>query len=148
MKYDPTLYLTDEQYEAILLKIQSTVHQKNFRYSCFDSTLTGFKHTGSNCGFCNDDFTEKETALFPEEFPDRKAMKYRRSNHKCPFDMRTESYGYGCFYNCYLFYRRFGGQEPKLSEIRKLVDQTILNIEKIDQEVRKHERAGARVRRS
>ncbi len=120
------LYLTDKQYQSILLKIKKTVEQNNFQYNCVDSTSIGDKYTKSNCGFCNNDFTEKDTALFPEQYPERKSMKYRLANHKCPFDMRTPDnldmgYGNGCFCRCYLFHTR----KINITTIKKLVNDTI-----------------------
>lgn len=107
---DSKLYLTDDQYKEILRKIEAVVSSPHFVVSCFDSVATGDKYTTSNCGFCNDDFTEPDTDLFPDRFPGRKTMKYRRSNHKCPFDTREEpgllGWGYGCFSKCYLFKNR------------------------------------------
>lgn len=107
IKYDKSLYLTDEQYMAILLKIKAKISEDKFKPFCYDSITPGNKFTRTNCGFCNEEFTDKKTALFPESFPKRMTMKYRRGNHKCPFDMREElsdlSWGNGCFYKCYLF---------------------------------------------
>ena len=124
------IYLTDEQYKSILLKIKETVYKEDFQYQCFDSTTPGDRFTISNCGFCNDDFTEQKTALFPDQFPERKSMKYREAHHKCPFDMRVkiESSDIGCFYHCRLFQSgRYGGR-PEIEEIRELVDKTIQEI--------------------
>lgn len=125
------IYLTDEQYKSILLKIKETVEQEGFQYSCIDSTTIGDKYTRSNCGMCNDNFTEKEMALFPDQFPGRKSMKYRQKHHKCPFDMRVESehFDTGCFYHCCLFQdERRIGRKPNIVEIRELVDKTIQEV--------------------
>ena len=125
------IYLTDDQYKAILIKIQKIVNQENFKYSCEDSNTIGNKYNISNCGFCNDNFTEKNTALFPDQFPERKSMKYRLKNHKCPFDMRAKleeldmGYGNGCFYHCYLFQSEKKGIRPNITKIREMVDKTI-----------------------
>ncbi len=103
------IYLTDPQYLKILHKIQVKVKEPGFKPNCFDSTALGDKYTESNCGLCCDDFTDKETAMWPNQFPERKSLKYRLEHHKCPFDERVESgfgFGMGCFYKCYLFSNR------------------------------------------
>ena len=129
-----SIHLTDTQYKRILLKIKETVGQEEFQYSCVDSTNIGDKYTRSNCGFCNDEFAEKDTALFPENFPERKSIKYRQEHHQCPFDMRSKNvhFGFGCFYDCCLFqnkrYRRLydgKGESINTQKIRELVDETI-----------------------
>jgi len=118
------LYLTDAQYKRILGKIEEVVNSPNFAVHCFDSTFPSDKYTESNCGFCNKDFTELDTALFPAQFPGRKSLKYRKSNHKCPFDTREEpgilGWGAGCFPKCYLFKDR-GKKEYDLEAIRSMV---------------------------
>ena len=116
------LYLTDTQYLKILKKIKETVDQENFRPNYFDSTFTGDKYTESNCGLCNDNFTDKETALFPEAFPNRKSMKYSLAHHKCPFDQRNQpTDSKGCFYYCYLFQNK----KHDLKLMRKMVDNLL-----------------------
>ena len=124
-----SIYLTDEQYYSILLKIKETVNAPDFAVRCVDSTTIGDKYTWSNCGFCNDNFTEEETALFPDQFPGRKSMKYRLENHKCPFDLRRKpgilGWGSGCFYRCYVFSHR-GKRDWDLDYMKALVDETIL----------------------
>ena len=101
------IYLTDEQYTNILRKIWESLKDDNFKVSRWDSTFPGDQYTTSNIGFCNDDFTEMDTALFPDQFPKSKDRKYRLSNHKCPFDLREDDNGSGwgssCFIRCYLF---------------------------------------------
>jgi len=122
------LYLTDEQYVSILKKIEATVMQKDFVVRCDDSVAIGAKGTYSNCGFCNEDYTDKETALFPSQYPDRKTMKYRKDNHKCPFDARGTvnflGYGSGCFFNCYLFEHK-RKQDWKIKTIHKMVKECL-----------------------
>jgi len=126
------IHLTDEQYYSILLKIKKTVDQEGFKPTCDDCTMVGMKHTETNCGLCNDNFTEKETALFPNEFPERKSMKYSQDNHKCPFDQRiNKNYSYGCFYHCCLFqHQRYRSKEVTIEELREMVDKTIKEIKK------------------
>jgi hypothetical protein len=101
------LHLTDEQYQRVLLKIRDVLSNDGFEVRCEDSTFVGDKYTKSNCGFCNDEFTEKDTAMWPEQFPERRSMKYRQDGQKCPFDMRKMpgivGWGSGCFFGCYLF---------------------------------------------
>ena len=100
------LYLTNLQYVELLLKIQKVVNAPGFQPAFYDSIQIGDKYTESNCGFCNEGFTTKETAYFPAHFPSRKTMKYRQNHHRCPFDMGPAGilgWGSGCFYRCYLF---------------------------------------------
>ena len=130
VKVDKKLYLTDKQYRRLLLKIKETVDQEDFEYSSDDCTIPGMKETTSNCGLCNDDFTEKDTALFPKDFPERKSMKYPSKNHRCPFDMRVrvDSLGYsiGCFYHCCLFQNvKHRGNKISTEDLRIFVDRTI-----------------------
>ncbi len=116
------LYLTDSQYKRILGKIEKEVNSPGFKVSRFDSTSLWDKYNDSNRGFCNDNFTELDTALFPDKFPGRKSMKYQESNHKCPFDTRKEpgflGWGSGCFSQCYLFKK-----ECNLETIKTLVKE-------------------------
>lgn len=105
-----SLYLTDEQYEKILLKIRDTVYREEFKPVCCDSDQLGNKYNRTNCGFCNDGFTDQETALWPEKFPVRREMKHRRAHQVCPFDVRQFGLTIakspnltGCYYHCYLF---------------------------------------------
>lgn len=124
---DSRLYLTDAQYRRILGRIEEVINSPNFVVSCFDSTFPGDKYTESNCGFCNEGFTELDTSLFPSQFPERKSLKYRRSNHKCPFDTRKKpdllGWGNGCFSKCYLFKTR--GKEYDLEVMRSMVKELI-----------------------
>lgn len=122
------LYLTDEQYLCILKKIEATIAQDGFRPSCFDSNALGDKYTESNCGFCCDEFTDKDTAMFPDRFPERKSMKYQGKNHRCPFDVRKEpgilGWGSGCFGDCYLFQNR----RYDIKLMREMVDRVIEDV--------------------
>lgn len=97
--------LTDEQYEDLLRKMLETVTSLNFEPTCVDSTDIGDKYTRSNCGLCNDEYTTIETAMWPDQFPQRKTMKYRGRNHKCPYDMRESviHWEWSCFFKCRLF---------------------------------------------
>jgi len=126
MEVNDELYLTDEQYLRILKKIETTVGQGGFKVSCADYTVVGQKFTNSNCGFCNSAYTEKGMALFPDQFPVRRTMKYRRANHRCPFDMRNNAgfWSHGCFFECYLFKHR-GKRDWSLSLMREMVDHVV-----------------------
>lgn len=129
------IYLTDKQYKSILLKIKKTVDQEGFQYTCFDSTTAGDKYTESNCGLCNNNFTEKDTALFPDQFPERKSMKYRLENHKCPLDMRVKAYsfGEGCFYHCCLFQNvRYRKKKISIDELREMVNIAVQKATKLN----------------
>lgn len=122
------LQLTGEQYLLVLKKIKATVAQVDFEVVCIDCTVVGCRSVVSNCGFCNNDYTDEGMALFPDQFPGRKTMKYRRENHRCPFDMRKGpgmlGWGYSCFDECYL-YRHLGKRDWDLSSMRKMVDHAI-----------------------
>jgi len=133
------LELTNKQYHNLLLKIRNTVNSPNFQPYCYDSTTIGDKYTESNCGLCNDAYTTLETALFPEEYKKygRRSRKYRKKNHKCPFDLRFGTdgkgfihYNWGCFYHCFLFgngieFKELGKNKDDVDFIRKLVEETI-----------------------
>lgn len=131
--YPENMYLTDSQYRDILLKIKDVLEQENFKPCYYDSTAFGDKYTESNCGLCNNYFTIKEASLFPKEYPERKSMKYRRPNHKCPFDMRREpglmGYGMSCFYTCYLFKTKSGNHDLIL--MRTKVYSLLQKIEEV-----------------
>ena len=122
------LHLTDEQYLRVLKKIEATVNQDSFKVRCSDCTDVGQRSTDSNCGFCNGAYTDEDMALFPGQFPERRSMKYREENHRCPFDMREKpkiaGWGNGCFYECYLF-KHLGKGDWKLPLMRKMVDHAI-----------------------
>ena len=122
------LELTDEQYLRLLKGIRTTIASEGFKVDCSDCTITGCKSTDSNCGLCNDAYTERDMALFPDQFPERRTMKYRGENHRCPFDVRKEpailGWGNGCFYECYLF-QHLVRRDWDLSLMREMVDHTI-----------------------
>lgn len=122
------LYLSDTQYLKILQKIQTTLATENFKVGCSDCTAIGYKSTDSNCGFCNDEYTDEDMALFPDQYPDRKSRKYRGKNHKCPFDMREIpgilGWGYSCFGKCYLF-RHLNKKDWDIKLMQTLVNKTI-----------------------
>ncbi len=144
------LELTNKQYYNLLLKIRNTVDDLNFKPYCYDSITIGDKFTKSNCGLCNEDYTELETALFPDDFKKygRKSRKYRKKNHKCPFDLRFGTdgkdftdYGWGCFYHCFLFgngieFKELGKNKDDIYFIRKLVNETIKGYEELKQDMK------------
>jgi hypothetical protein len=99
-----SINLTNKQYIELLER--AFLHLNTVKtVSKEDSITTGSKHTASNVGLCNDNLTTREIALFPDEWPKRKAMKYTRKRHKCPLDNRSnkENLVNGCFYTCGLF---------------------------------------------
>lgn len=103
------LYLTDEQYLELLDKIEEVLASGAPLY-IDDCNDVGNKHNESNVGLCNDNFTTKETAMWPEQFPQRMDMKYTQHYHICPFDNRFDKLEQGkrcnmingCFYTCSL----------------------------------------------
>ena len=119
------LYLTNLQYVELLLKIKNVVDAPDFQPIFYDNVEPGNQYTSSNCGFCNDGFTTKETAYFPAYFPKRTTMKYRQDHHRCPFDMGPTNdllkWGSGCFHRCYLFRNK----EHDVALMRKMVDNLI-----------------------
>lgn len=122
------LELTDEQYLRVLKKIGATLAQSDFKVGCSDCVVPGQRSTDSNCGFCNDAYTDEDMALFPAQFPARKSMKYRQENHRCPFDVRDNpgilGWGWSCFSECYLF-RHLGKRDWDVSLMRRMVDHAI-----------------------
>lgn len=97
------IHLTDAQYREILNKILEVVQQENFHAIVEDSEQIGNKYTTSNCGLCSQQYTTQETAMFPEDWPSRRELKYTLANHRCPFDSReSANYSYGCFFYCIL----------------------------------------------
>jgi hypothetical protein len=126
------IYLSDKQYLDTLYKIKRTISRKGFKIICEDSTQIGNKYTTSNCGMCSDDFTTKETALFPDEFPERKSMKYRKEYHHCPFDWReplawkSDYIRYGCFYTCAIFQK---GKNKPMNQHKQRVQTLIEHAE-------------------
>ena len=118
------LYLTDRQYLDILEKIEQKLKEGSFDYYIYDSNEIGNKYTESNLGFCNEDYTTLDTALFPNQFIEfgYKGMKYKKENQACPFDDRVRtlknekgcfnSIGWGCYYTCCL--RREGLSKEEL----------------------------------
>lgn len=119
MSYPKHMYLTDEQYLALIEECKKIAAKSDFNPVGDDCTIPGMKSTESNCGLCNEDLTTLETALFPKDFPRRKSMKYRRDYHKCPLDMRAKPGLTGCFYTCVLFNRRYRGYTRE--QIRELI---------------------------
>ena len=127
-----SLYLNTTQYYELLLKIRETITQPGFVVECDDSETIGNKYTTSNCGLCNDEFTTLETALFPDQFPARKEMKYREKdkNHHCPFDDRIMGTPtpleacQGCFFTCYLFNHKKHDPEHMLTRVNMLIEIT------------------------
>lgn len=96
------IHLTDEQYLKVLEDQLSRLIDGKVVES-FDCTDTGMKHTETNVGVCDDGLVTKDNSMWPEQFPHRKDMKYRRSHHICPLDKRHKGAAGGCFYRCRVF---------------------------------------------
>lgn len=97
-------YLTDGQYIRLLDKIERKLKDGEKAW-VHDNTVPGNKYTTSSVGLCNDNLTERDMAMWPEDFPGRKSMRYKQDYHVCPFDKRlgTESkFWNGCYYTCRL----------------------------------------------
>ena len=148
--------LTDKQYSDILQMIKKTVEAPDFKPECYDDTSMGSKYTHSNCGFCNDGYATKETAIFPERRTRHNTyyMKDQRKNHKCPFDLRPPvkeiysykkgkrtlkgmektDYSWSCFYDCFIFgnskeFEKLNKKSTDVKYIRYLVSETIKESE-------------------
>lgn len=124
-----SLYLTDSLYLKTMKKIRNALDTDNKEVGGHDCTTIGFKNTTMNFGMCNDEYTTKDTALFPNKFPERKVMKYSGKGHKCPLDSRMvkDIDGMGCFYSCRFFQK---GLRDK-GMIKKLYDEEIKRVEKL-----------------
>jgi hypothetical protein len=124
------LYITDDQYLSLLKSIRAKLDFTN-KASGFDCTDIGNKDTQCNVGMCSDEHTTKELALFPEQFPSRKAMKYTEQHHKCPLDWRPVSTEFrsGCFYTCMFFKRGLRNIET----IKGLYDEEIARVEALQE---------------
>lgn len=116
------MYLSDSQYLSLLQTIKEAINTPNFKPIWYDCTDIGDKSTQTNCGLCNDNFTTKDMAMFPNEFPERKDMKYPKEYHKCPFDYRKKQSLNGCFYTCWFFKRHL----TDINKIQDLVEQQIM----------------------
>lgn len=119
-----SIYLTDAQYLDLLKRARAHLDTIDEAYG-YDSTVPGCKFTDSNIGLCNDSLTTLEIAMWPEDFPTRPTMKYRKERHKCPLDWRTGSGSDGCFYTCLHFRRGL----KDLDKIKALYDQRIKEVE-------------------
>lgn len=114
------LNLTDEQFLELLkrgLKLLEERYAKNPNTLAkgVDSTDFGDKYTETNVGLCNEEqLCTKETALFPDEYPQRKSMKYLDTHQKCPLDDRGpgSSDMNGCFYTCKFFQKGLRHLKP------------------------------------
>jgi hypothetical protein len=106
------------------------VNKPDFRPLYDDCMETGNKHTESNCGLCNDDFFDRDMDLHPEQFRRFRTPKYQLDHHKCPMDLRANGpFGFGCFYDCYLFSNRMPTPEKikeMVQKIREMVDARIM----------------------
>lgn len=105
-------YLSDSQYLILLDKIYEKLKSTD-KFELVDSNIIGNKYVASNIGFCNEDYTTIENALFIVDYIEykRKSLKYRDKLHACPFDNRVRNnmeksscsdFGSGCFYTCCL----------------------------------------------
>lgn len=120
------IYLTDEQYLEVLHRGLKNLN-KIKKVEGVDSTTIGDKYTETNVGLCNNALTTKETALWPDEFPNRDSMKYSEKHHSCPLDWRSkdEIDGNGCFFTCMFFKRNL----RDLSQIKQLYKERIKEAE-------------------
>lgn len=124
---EQNLYLTDSQYLGLLTKVRRGLDEIN-KADGFDKTCTGDKDTQVNIGLCSDEWTERDNALWPDDFPRRRDMKYPERHHKCPLDWRESSLKTdggvknGCFHSCMYF-------KQGLKDIRKIKHLYDLEIE-------------------
>lgn len=117
--------LTDDQYLELLQRIRSSLDNVP-RVSGYDCTDIGNKSTDVNVGLCNEEFTTLDTALFPDEYPERLASKYREDHHRCPLDYRAmeQLTLQGCFYTCSYFKRGL----KDIPTIKSLYDAEIKRV--------------------
>lgn len=128
---DLKLHLSDQEYLELLKRGRKFL-DKLKRISGYDSTAIGNKFTECDGGLGNDLLTTKDIAMWPEDFPHRRSMKYRQEHHKCPLDMRPVSREFrsGCFYTCMIFSKKV--KTPTVEEAKKLYDK---RIEEVEQEL-------------
>jgi hypothetical protein len=132
MTKDNDLYLTDKEYLDLLRRALHRLGRVK-EIHCGDSTFTGDKYTTTNVGLCDDSLTTKEIAMWPDEFPKRRDMKYRSQScngpepHPCPLDgrlwrddLRETEWMSGCFYKCKVFHTNI-----TLKQIEKLYRRLI-----------------------
>ncbi len=126
------MYLTDEQHLMFLKKQRERLNHID-KATGIDSTTIGDKYTTTNVGMCDDSLTTKETALFPDEFPQRMSSKYTEKYHKCPLDKRklSELGMNGCFHTC----RFFKDGLRSITRIKLLYDELIKEVQEGGQNV-------------
>lgn len=126
MNDEKNLHLNDDQYLTLLKKVRKCLDTLSYADG-FDDTTIGCKDTQCNVGLCNDEMTEKEFSMRPDEFPQRKVMKYRQEHHKCPLDYRpvSKEFRSGCFYTCLFFKKNL----RNIEEIKKHYDNRINEVE-------------------
>ena len=99
-----------------------------------DCTIPGFKNNTCNAGLCNDaELCTRKIAMFPDDFPLRKDIKYREDYQKCPIDKRTADQldGNGCFYTCRVFQAKKKQRLSKEEVIRLYKEQITLTKDMI-----------------
>ena len=128
------IHVTDEEYLALLKSARSHLDNVS-KIQSEDSTCIGNKYTETNVGLCNEDLTTVEIAIFPEDFPTRREMKYLQKHHMCPLDARQDVPlgGNGCFHTCRIFKMRKYGKisieeiKQKYEERIQFFESTVLN---------------------
>jgi len=111
---DRTLYLTNEQYVALLERQRARI-EDSVALEAEDSTTHGDKYTRCTWGLCSDELEvwPEDTWLFPPfvaRSPNEQSTarpKYLGDQQFCPFDRkdnRQAEFGSGgCFYRCRIF---------------------------------------------
>lgn len=130
------IHMTDEQYLDLLIRARRHLDTVG-KVRSVDSTTIGDKYTETNVGLCNEELTTEETAMWPDEFPARKSMKYLRNHHHCPLDWRevSEDNFNGCFYTCRVFH-------SGLRDVEKMKQAFDMRIAEVQKEMGHEDRQG------
>jgi len=124
---DKKMYMTRDEYLYLLKKVRIRLEDKTLKVGGDDCTIIGMKNTECNVGLCDDSLAEKSFSLFPDEFPERKSLKYFQPHQKCPMDWRPASKAFrsGCFYTCRFFKKGLTDKQT----IKELYDKRISEVE-------------------
>lgn len=109
------LYLTDAQYEEAMARLKGVVEGGGQSLQGFDDTTPGDKDTQCTWGLCGESasvYPAADMHSFPDLLPGRLSPKYRKQNHRCPFeDPKAKDQASGCFHRCRFFQQ---GQKPSV----------------------------------
>lgn len=132
MSNESDMYLTDRMYLEILVKARDLL-DKTDKVCAVDSNSPGDKYTETNVGLCNPELITARNSMWPEQFPGRKAMRYKREYHTCPLDRRAPlargntDMRSGCFHTCRIF-KGSKRSRPSIDEMKELFDTRIAEV--------------------